>query len=74
MHSRNIENLTKMGKALDTTIYVKNGASVAGLGNGGEGYASYSIAGWTGEGITNLLVYTRSRRCTLVDSLHILGK
>ncbi|MDO4627604.1 MAG: aldehyde dehydrogenase EutE [Planctomycetia bacterium] len=74
MHSRNVENLTRMGKALDTTIFVKNGASVAGLGNGGEGYASYSIAGCTGEGITNPLVYTRSRRCTLVDSLHILGK
>ncbi len=74
MHSMNVENLTKMGKALDTTIFVKNGASVAGLGNGGEGYASYSIAGCTGEGITNPLVYTRSRRCTLVDALHILGK
>ncbi len=74
MHSRNVENLTRMGKALDTTIFVKNGASVAGLGNGGEGYASYSIAGCTGEGITNPMVYTRSRRCTLVDALHILGK
>ena len=74
MHSRNIENLTKMGKAIDTTIFVKNGASTAGLGMGGEGYSSFSIAGITGEGITNPLVYTRSRRCTLVDSLHILGK
>lgn len=74
MHSRNIENLTKMGKAIDTTIFVKNGPSVAGLGMGGEGYSSFSIAGITGEGITNPLVYTRSRRCTLVDSLHILGK
>ncbi|MDO4570755.1 MAG: aldehyde dehydrogenase EutE [Planctomycetia bacterium] len=74
MHSRNIESLTKMGKAIDTTIFVKNGASVAGLGMGGEGYSSFSIAGMTGEGITNPLTYTRSRRCTLVDSLHILGK
>lgn len=74
MHSRNIENLTKMGRAIDTTIFVKNGPSYAGLGMGGEGYSSFSIAGMTGEGITNPLTYTRSRRCTLVDSLHILGK
>ncbi|MDO4584380.1 MAG: aldehyde dehydrogenase EutE [Planctomycetia bacterium] len=74
MHSRNIEHLTRMGKAIDTTIFVKNGPSIAGLGMGGEGYSSFSIAGMTGEGITNSLTYTRSRRCTLVDSLHILGK
>jgi len=63
-----------MGKALDTTIFVKNGACVAGLGNGGEGYGSYSIAGPTGEGITTPLTFTRERRCTMVDDLRILGK
>jgi aldehyde dehydrogenase len=74
MHSNNVANLTKMGKAVDTTIFVKNGPSVAGLGIGGEGYASYSIAGPTGEGITTPLTFTRERRCTLVDNLRILGK
>ncbi len=74
IHSTNVHNLTKMGKALDTTIFVKNGACVAGLGNGGEGYGSYSIAGPTGEGITTPLTFTRERRCTMVDDLRILGK
>jgi aldehyde dehydrogenase len=74
IHSTNVQNMTKMGKALDTTLFVKNGPCVAGLGNGGEGYGSYSIAGPTGEGVTTPLTFTRERRCTLVDDLHILGK
>lgn len=74
IHSTNVHNMTKMGKALDTTLFVKNGASVAGLGNGGEGYGSYSIAGPTGEGVTTPLTFTRERRCTMVDDLRILGR
>lgn len=74
IHSMNVHSMTKMGKALDTTLFVKNGACVAGLGNGGEGYGSYSIAGPTGEGVTTPLTFTRERRCTMVDDLRILGK
>ncbi len=72
IHSMNVHNMTKMGKALDTTIFVKNGACVAGLGSGGEGYASFSIAGPTGEGITTPLTFTRERRCAMIDDLRIL--
>jgi len=74
IHSTNVVNMTKMGKALDTTIFVKNGPCVAGLGSGGEGYSSFSIAGPTGEGITTPLTFTRERRCAMVDNLRILGK
>lgn len=74
IHSNNVVNMTRMGKELDVTIFVKNGPCTAGLGSGGEGYPSFSIAGPTGEGITTPLTYTRQRRCVLVDSLHILGK
>ena len=74
IHSTNINNMTKMGKELETTIFVKNGPCVAGLGGGGEGYPSFSIAGPTGEGITTPLTFTRQRRCALVDALHILEK
>ena len=74
MHSHNVRNLTKMGRAVDTTIYVKNGPCMAGLGLGGEGYCSFSIAGPTGEGITTPLTFTRERRCTIVDDMRILGK
>jgi len=74
IHSNNVVNMTKMGKALETTVFVKNGPSMAGLGLGGEGYCSYSIAGPTGEGITTPLTFTRERRCSMIDSLRILGK
>ncbi len=66
--------MTKMGKAVDTTLFVKNGPSTAGLALGGEGYGSFSIAGPTGEGITTPLTFTRERRCTMVNNLRILGK
>jgi len=74
IHSNNVRNMTKMGRAMDTTLFVKNGASMAGLGLGGEGYASFSIATPTGEGVTTPLTFTRERRCTMVDDLRILGK
>lgn len=74
IHSNNVRNMTKMGKALDTTLFIKNGPSMAGLGLGGEGYCSFSIAGPTGEGVTTPLTFTRERRCTMVDDLRVLGK
>ncbi|MEK4029987.1 aldehyde dehydrogenase family protein [Pseudobacillus sp. FSL P4-0506] len=71
MHSKNIDNLTKFAAAIQTTIFVKNGPSYAGLGVGGEGYTSFTIAGPTGEGLTSAKDFARKRRCVLVDSLFI---
>ena len=74
IHSHNVRNMTKMGRALDTTLFVKNGPCMAALGLGGEGYLSFSIAGPTGEGVTTPLTFTRERRCSMIDDLCILGK
>ena len=74
IHSNNVRNMTKMGKRMDTTLFVKNGPSMAGLGLGGEGYLSFSIATPTGEGATTPLTFTRQRRCAMIDNLRILGK
>ena len=71
IHSRNVDHMTAMARALDTTLFVKNGPCMAGLGLGGEGYLSYSIATPTGEGITNPRTFTRVRRCVMVDNLRI---
>jgi len=71
IHSLNVDHMTLMARALDTTLFVKNGPSMAGLGLGGEGYLSYSIATTTGEGITNPKTFTRTRRCVMVDNLRI---
>jgi aldehyde dehydrogenase len=72
IHSRNVRHMTIMGREMDTTLFIKNGPCMAGLGLGGEGFLSYSIATPTGEGVTTPLTFTRQRRCTLVDDLHIL--
>jgi len=71
IHTLNVNHMTAMARALDTTLFVKNGPSTAGLGLGGEGYLSYSIATTTGEGITNPQTFTRTRRCVMVDNLRI---
>lgn len=71
IHSRNVRNMTRMGRLMDTTLFVKNGPSMAGLGLGGEGFLSYSIATPTGEGVTSPMTFTRQRRCALVDDLRI---
>jgi aldehyde dehydrogenase len=72
IHTKDVDHMTYMAKAMDTTIFVKNGPSVAGLGLGGEGYLSYSIATTTGEGITTPKTFTRVRRCVLVENLRII--
>ena len=74
IHTNNVRNMTKMGRALDTTLFVKNGPCMSSLGLGGEGYLSFSIATPTGEGVTTPLTFTRERRCSLIDGLHILGR
>jgi aldehyde dehydrogenase len=71
IHSHDVEHMTAMARALDTTLFIKNGPCVAGLGLGGEGYLSYSIATPTGEGVTNPKTFCRVRRCVMVDNLRI---
>jgi aldehyde dehydrogenase len=74
IHSNNVRNMTKMGRAMDTTLFVKNGPCMASLGLGGEGYLSFSIATPTGEGVTTPLTFTRERRCSIIEDLRIIGK
>ena len=71
MHSKNVEKLSKMAKMLETTIFVKNAPSYAGIGAGGEGYATFTIAGPTGEGLTSARSFCRKRKCVLSDSFSI---
>ena len=71
MHSRNVDKLTKMAKLIQTTIFVKNGPSYAGIGVGGMGYTTFTIAGPTGEGLTSAKSFARKRRCVLVGGFDI---
>jgi len=72
MHSKSIDNLSDMASRVNTSIFIKNAPSVAGLGYKGEGYTAWTIAGSSGDGLTTALTYTRERRCTLKDRFRIV--
>ncbi len=72
MHSLNIEKLTRMARIMNCSIFVKNGPSYAGLGQGGPGFTTFTIASPTGEGLTRTRTFTRERRCVVVDHFRIV--
>ena len=72
MHSTNVDHMTAFARAVEATIFVKNGPAYAGIGLGGEGHTAFTIAGPTGEGMTSARSFTRQRRCTLVESFRII--
>src|SRR6266568_2401510 len=72
IHSRNLDAITKFGRRANVTVFVVNGPSMSGLGLGGQGYLSYSIATPTGEGITTPLTFTRNRRIMMTGSLRMI--
>ncbi len=71
IHSKNIDNITRYARAMDTAILVKNAPSYAALGFGGEGFCTFTIASRTGEGLTSAKSFTKQRRCVMSDSLCI---
>jgi len=72
IHSRNVETITSMGKAMNTTLFVQNGPCTAGLGAGGEGYVSFSIATPTGEGVTTPATFCRVRRSSTARAMRVV--
>jgi aldehyde dehydrogenase len=72
MHSRNLDNLHRMANEINTSIFVKNGPCLAGLGFGGEGWTSMTISTPTGEGVTSARTFVRLRRCVMVDHFRIV--
>ena len=72
MQSTNIDNMSAMARVCNCSIFVKNDASYAGLGLGGEGYTSFTIASPTGEGLTTAVHFTRERRCTLKEAFRFV--
>lgn len=72
IHSRNMNTVTRFGRRANTTLFVVNGASPSGLGLGGQGYLSYSIATPTGEGITSPMTFTRYRRVMVTGALRMI--
>ncbi|WP_447722888.1 aldehyde dehydrogenase family protein [Edwardsiella tarda] len=71
MHSQNVSRLNLAARLLQTSIFVKNGPSYAGIGVGGEGFTTFTIATPTGEGTTSARTFARSRRCVLTNGFSI---
>ena len=72
MHSESVSNMSRVARNIETTIFVKNAPSFAGLGFNGEGFTTLSIAGPTGEGLTSARCFTRQRRCVLAEAFRIV--
>jgi aldehyde dehydrogenase len=72
LHSRDIDHMDAMARRMNTSLFVKNGPCIAGLGAGGEGWTSMTISTPTGEGVTSARTFVRLRRCTLVGSFRIV--
>jgi acyl-CoA reductase-like NAD-dependent aldehyde dehydrogenase len=72
IHSTNVATITRMARAMNCSIFVANGPNYAGLGEGGEGFTSFSIASPTGEGMTRPRTFSRIRRVTVVGALRIV--
>jgi len=72
IHSTNVETITRMARAMNCSIFVANGPNFAGLGQGGEGFSSFSIASPTGDGMTRPRTFSRERRITVVGALRIV--
>jgi len=72
IHSTNVDAITRMARAMNCSIFVANGPNFAGLGEGGEGFTSFSIASPTGDGLTRPRTFSRERRITVVGSLRIV--
>jgi len=72
IHSANVDTITRMARAMNCSIFVANGPNFAGLGEGGEGFTSFSIASPTGEGLTRPRTFSRIRRVTVVGALRIV--
>ena len=65
VHSQNMDTVTKMARAMNTTLFVQNGPCTAALGSDSPGYLSFSIATPTGEGVTTPMTFTRERQIVL---------
>lgn len=72
IYSRNVDAITRMALTMNVSIFVANAANFAGLGEGGEGFTSFSIATPTGEGLSRPRTFSRIRRLTVVGSLRIV--
>jgi propionaldehyde dehydrogenase len=69
IHSDSIGRITQYARAMECTILVANAPAFAWVGVGAEGWLSQTIAGPTGQGVTDPRTWTRQRMVALGGSL-----
>ncbi len=72
IYSQNVDTITRLARKINVSIFIANGPNFSGLGQGGEGWTSFSIASPTGEGLTRPRTFSRERRLTVADGLRIV--
>ncbi len=73
IHSHDLDLITRYAQALDTSIVVVNGSSLAGNGPpAGAGYFSHTISSPTGEGVCTPRNFARVRRLSVQGALRFV--
>ena len=72
IHSTNINHMSIMARAMETTIFTKNAPSFASIGFNGDSPTAFTIATTTGQGPTTPRSFCRVRRCVLSGSFRIV--
>ena len=72
IHSTNINHMSIMARAMETTIFTKNAPSFASIGYNGDSPTAFTIATTTGQGPTTPRSFCRVRRCVLSGSFRIV--
>ncbi|GAA0476056.1 aldehyde dehydrogenase EutE [Alkalibacterium psychrotolerans] len=71
MHSQNLTRINQLAKKMNTSLFVVNGPSFAGLGAFGEGPTTFTIATPTGEGTTSARHFARKRRMAITSGFSL---
>lgn len=72
IHSKNIDNITSFGQAINTTNFIVNARAQAMAIENERGGTSWTIAGATGEGNTTPRDYTRQRIMIISGSMNFV--
>ena len=72
IHSTHVVHMSRMARAMETTIFTKNAPSYASIGVGGDCPTAFTIATTTGQGPTTPLSFCRTRRCLLHGAFRIV--
>ena len=72
IHSQRVDRISHFAQVMNCNIFVANGPCGTALGDGGEGWAAFTIAGQTGEGCCVPKTFSRLRRFSIKNSMRIV--